>query len=282
MFGLEAPDGSITPGRTCPRGGEFQGRELVPLPGNFGVEALRFNAQQTIAYLALYPIPPGNKSDTELYTALYDADTGIAPVTKLAGISTGGFYDSYPTITNDGQHIVFARSQGAGTLRVWVATADGSFDDPGLMQLALPAGRAVSNEPYVTARGGAVYFAAGHEWDLFRTAGTAPAFGAAPMPVPGVNVAGTVEAAPVVSDDELEIFFASDRHDPGGSFVDLDLYTATRDSPTASFGAPRRLTQLSAANTDWPAWISPSGCELYYLNRDEAAPNHPKLYVARR
>jgi hypothetical protein len=59
-----------------------------------------------------------------------------------------------------------------------------------------------------------------------------------------------------------------------------DIYTATRSSPSVPFEAIQRVPALSSPSTDWPAWLSPTGCELYYINR--SADDRAELYVARR
>jgi hypothetical protein len=70
----------------------------------------------------------------------------------------------------------------------------------------------------------------------------------------GQRVAGTegaVELAPVVSDDEREIFFASNRATPNDPIAH-DIYTATRGSPTDPFATPVMIGTISTGGATGP------------------------------
>lgn len=268
----------------CDHGGEFGAGEPVALTGSWGVEAARFNASQNFVYLALYPWP-GDKSMTELYTSPFNTVTKrFGGFSKINGISFGS-YDSYPTITPDDGHIVFASSRSTSALAIWIATStDGSYDKPTIKMLPMPAGQTFANEPYILADGRTLYFSAGtfSSWRLYKAVGTPPAFGTA-SPVPVALTTNGYDEAPVVTDDELELFFASNRADTGDDKA-FDIYTATRTVTSEPFGNPRRLTSVSTSGTDWPTWISPTGCELYYINKpyDAAGEGQATLFVAHR
>jgi hypothetical protein len=157
-------------------------------------------------------------------------------------------------------------------VNVWVATAiNGSFDAPVLARLDAIPGVEYSNEPYLLADGRTLYLSgkspASRGNDIFRTVGDPPQFGGAAVEVPGLPSDGE-ELAPVVSSDELEIFFASDRDGIGKPF---DIFVATRSSTTQPFSAPTRVETLSTVGIDWPLWLSPDGCDLYYINKATAA-----------
>ncbi len=264
----------------CQAGAGFPRGEPVPISGAYSVEAARFNGTQSIAYLSLCP-ESGDKTRCDLYASPFTAATNtFTSFTKLAGVSDPTRYDAYPTITPTGEHLLFGSTR-LDQLRVWVAAAtNSSFDAPTFTRLALPANKQNSNEPSILGDGATVYFAAGLPWDLYRTSGAPPDFGAAPVEVPGVNSPAD-EFAPVVADDELEIFFASNRQEPGGAMA-LDVYTATRTSATEDFATPQRVGELSGSTTiDWPLWLSPDRCSLYYINKDTTT-NVATLAVARR
>lgn len=275
VFGLVAPavdagdGGGGADARVCDRTSAFPTGELVPIQGQYGVEAARFTPAENLAYLALYPFP-GDKDETELYVSIFNPIDGtFTGFTRLNGISTAGKYDSYPTVSPDGERVLFGSAR-TDELKIWVATADaGSFDDPMLNELIRPGGRTASNEPYILADGMTLYFAAGvpSKWDLFRKHGAAPLYGGQLSDeVPGVNTSEE-ELSPVVANDELEIYFASNR-DQASDYRALDIYHATRTSTSAPFGNVTRMTALSTGGTDWPVWLSPSGCTLYYINKE--------------
>ncbi len=269
------PDDAAQP---CEVGGAFTGGEPVPIAGTYSVEAARFNGTQSIAYLSLCAAS-GDVATCDLYASPFTAATRtFTSFTKLGGVSTLDVYDSYPTITPDGEHLLFGSRRLDGAIQVWVASAvNSSFDMPTLTRLALPTGKTTSNEPYILGDGATVYFSSGP--DLYRTSGPPPEFGATPVNVPGINT-GNLELSPVVSDDERELFFASDREQPG-SLMGLDIYAATRTTTDAAFGTPQRIAELSTSGTtDWPVWLSPDRCSLFYIHKPVAS--LATLYVAHR
>jgi len=69
------------------------------------------------------------------------------------------------------------------------------------------------------------------------------------------------DSDPFVTDDELEIWFNSDR--PGGA-GGHDLYVARRSSISERFGAPERIAELSSDLDNIAATISPDGATLYF------------------
>lgn len=87
----------------------------------------------------------------------------------------------------------------------------------------------------------------------------------------------TEPSNPVVTPDELTLYFGSNR--PGGA-GNYDIYQATRPTVADGFGAPIALASLNTASLDAPSWISEDGCELYFTRLD--ANVGYQLYVALR
>ena len=92
----------------------------------------------------------------------------------------------------------------------------------------------------------------------------------------GVNGPG-VDTSPVVTADELVLYFASDRDSDGGT--NLDIYVATRANKTDPFGAPKRVAALSTDADELPGYVSADGCRLY-LTRDDGNSGGMNLYAA--
>lgn len=284
MFGFgPVPDGGPAgDARICAPGTPFGEGGDVPLEGRYSVEGARFNSTRTNAYLSLCELDPPFASEQELksrcdlHSSAFSVETGaFTDLNLMDGVSAATFYDSYPTITPDAQHIVFGSSRGLGVRLYVAAKVMGSFDDAVPMVVPLSPAFEYTNEPYLLGDGQTLYFGAeaGTQWDLYRASGPPPGFGGLDaVPVPGLGGSGN-EFAPVVREDELEIFFAADRDAP-----QLDIYTSTRASRLDAFSPPTRLPQLSTATIDYPLWLSPDGCELYYVNKVVAA----TLRVARR
>ncbi len=74
----------------------------------------------------------------------------------------------------------------------------------------------------------------------------------------GVNSAA-IEVVPVVSADELRIYFG--RHNG----TDFDIYTASRSAISDGFGAATPVDGLADPGSDQlPSWASADGCDFYY------------------
>jgi hypothetical protein len=124
-----------------------------------------------------------------------------------------------------------------------------------------------SADPHLLASGNIMYLTSdlAGNYGLYRSAKVNGAF-STPSPVPGVNLDTSVtENNPVVTADELTLFFGSDR--PGGA-GDLDIYQARRASVADGFGAPVPLTAANSTVSEVPNWISPDGCSLYFTRLD--------------
>jgi len=98
----------------------------------------------------------------------------------------------------------------------------------------------------------------------------------------GAEVGGldtsAIEGGPVVTSDELVIYFGSSRTD-GGAKGSNDIWVATRASRNAAFDAPRIVPELNTTDIDNPDWISPDRCRLYLTRH---ASGLYKIYVASR
>ena len=83
---------------------------------------------------------------------------------------------------------------------------------------------------------------------------------------------------PVVSDDELVVYFAQIIQLDGGPSAQ-QMFVATRTSATQPFDVPKPLTELGVAPVMRPAWISPDLCHLYYVATGKPAYD---VYLASR
>jgi hypothetical protein len=269
--------------RTCVAEDVFGTGAPVPIDGTYSVEAARFDPTQSIAYMSLCTQGDASKMSCELFqSAFVRATNQLGSYAKL-GVSKDMKYDSYATITPDAQHLVFG-SDRDGSTRTYISSASGGQFQTA-KELRLIENASYANEPYLLGGGETLYLAgvrAGSATgsDIYRARGGPPEFGDGTDPVAGVNTAGG-EFAPVVSDDDLEMFFSSDRESTGvPASLPLDIFVASRDATTGPFGTPRKLPALSTTNgTDWPVWISPDRCDLYYINKVD---NFATLYVAHR
>ena len=116
------------------------------------------------------------------------------------------------------------------------------------------------------------------DWNLWRTTKQTAGF-AAPTLVASLN-SPSHDTAVVLTPDERQAFFASNR--PGGAGGD-DIYYATRADTNAGFSIPIPLTSINSATGEYPTWVSPDGCRLYFASRDrEGGVGNYDVYVASR
>jgi hypothetical protein len=275
VFGLDGRDAASTDmddAAPCAHGTDFPAGTPVQIGSlGYSVEGARFSPDQQAAYLSLCGLNQP-KTTCELWRARYfPEERRFAELFQLDTLDVAGAYDAYPTITADGRFFLWGSGRD-NHLDVYVATEDnGMFPANRITKLAAADGLA-SNEPYVLDDNMTVYFGglggSSAAWDIFRSRGPGPGFGSR-EPVASINSPAD-DAAPVVTNDELEIFFASKRTGENS----FDIYTATRTDANAPFESARVLPMMSTAHPgiDWPLWLSPDRCTLYYINKQSDEP----------
>lgn len=98
----------------------------------------------------------------------------------------------------------------------------------------------------------------------------------APVVVPGLASAFS-EDDPSLTADQLEIFYGSDR--PGGPGGE-DIWTATRASAGAAWGAPQRITELNSNENETTIKVSYDGLTIMFASDRSGIYND--LFVATR
>jgi hypothetical protein len=201
------------------------------------------------------------------------ADAAFEPPVRVADLSVSGVREYYPAITGDGRTMYLSISDD-----VYVATrpdATGAFTPPTRVDSVSSSGQSDSGT-YVLPDGSALYFSRGSS--IYRAMRTATGL-AAPEIVAGLDGLGAL--APVVSADELTIYFLRNNPDLPPSDRDEDIWTATRASPTAAFIGAHRVDELSRdVLFEEPGWISNDGCAFYFSSNRGGRPHD--LYVAYR
>ena len=187
-----------------------------------------------------------------------------------------------PSVTADGLTFFLETTRGGG-VKIYSAKRNGldeEFPAPAPVEGVNAADLGVLDfQPYVTPDGGALYFGSSREagdYDLYR-APREPGTDRfeAPVALASINSL-TSDVWPVVSPDELTIYFGSARNLVGSSGAG-DVMMATRDSTDEDFGDVRRVLGANSAQNDYPSWISPDGCTLYMTLGPQNA-----MYVATR
>ena len=168
-----------------------------------------------------------------------------------------------PRLTRDGLSLFFDDFAPSLT-NIWLSTR-ASVTDPFNGASRLPAqinnGTESSYGAWVSSDGGRLYFQRNHV--LYVSTITAGQFGA-PAPVNELNAGGTVLFA-VLTDDELTIYFASERDvpPPAVSSPAFRVWTSRRAGRSAPWGAPSFVSELDDGDSMVPTDVSPDGYLLY-------------------
>src|SRR5262245_17442395 len=122
----------------------------------------------------------------------------------------------------------------------------------------------VDHYPSVRCDGLELYFASnrdGNTQDIYVStrAATTQRWGA-PAYVPELE-GGSTETGPDIADDGLTLYFS---RAVGGSGTGLDIYVATRASPTAVWGAPVLVSELATADTEISPHVTADGLTIYF------------------
>jgi hypothetical protein len=223
-------------------------------------------------------VAPG-RSDLDLYRATRSsvAEPFSVPV-PLDELNTP-FNELDASITGDGSKLLLESDRDTGYGTVYASTRSsptGSFSSASRLddidQSAWTGG------PYLLPQGGVFYFNS-------RVRGDDDIYRYSEADSPRVTLVSTIntfdqESFPVVTADELTIYFSSDRQD-GDAKGAYDIWMATRASRDQAFDPPVNLHELNTPATDSATWISPDGCRLY-VQRDIDNGQSVALYVVER
>ena len=216
-----------------------------------------------------------NSSDINLYSATRTTPTATFHTPVLMGAINTTSTEDRPVVTADGLTL-FAQSNAGGTVHIYVATRTSpaaQFGSLALVSGVNGTGTTIDADPWISADGLTMYFASTRDgtYDIFRSTrpSTITDFGA-PAAVAELD-STSVDDAPVLSADGLEIFFASNRAQ--GSTGRNDIWHATRATTADGFGAPAMLSELSGTTSeDFPTWVSADRCTLL-ITSDRAGGN---------
>jgi len=227
--------------------------------------------------------PSGQPDSYDIYLATRSGGTGdFAASAPLSGVNTA-LNDSSPTATADFLTLYLSSAMtdpnGGRLYGIYVATRTAITQPFGpIARVPIDQAQDQAYYPYVTPDGAAIYFSrpgvlggSDIRWTQREGGGFAPSQAIAELNAPGED------AWPVISDDQLTIYFGSDRATAG----DYDIYVASRTSAAVQFGVPVRVAELSTSDWETPTWISPDGCALYFT-RGGAGGSNVDVFVAVR
>jgi OOP family OmpA-OmpF porin len=221
----------------------------------------------------------GTVGGYDVFVATRDTtEVAFGSVMPVPGLNTAGA-QRVPQVTADGLNL-YALTGGSPDYQISVAQRSDPGAAFGPLAVVATINSASNDEPgSVLPDHSALYFDSnrgGNGYDLYRAPRAAAQF-SNPLPISGdaLNTPDH-EAAPIVTPDELTLFFASNR---SGGIGDFDIYMTTRTSTANGFGAPTNLQVLNSPGLDIPSWVSADGCVLYLTRGPVGAYD---IYVATR
>lgn len=177
--------------------------------------------------------------------------------------ANGVSWDFSPAPTGDAS-ILFLESQDSGIWKIYESHWNPKVAAFGTVALApgLREDTATYTDggPYITPNGEAIYFHStrfgdGNRLALARRVGAT--FGA----VQHLNLGlAHGQSFPVVSSDELTLYFALTHSDDG----QVDIWSASRRSTSEKFASFRKLEGVNTEANEVPSYISEDGCRLYF------------------
>jgi hypothetical protein len=202
---------------------------------------------------------------SSIYTATRPTfEMPFGAITPVAGL--GDYtWDEHPTLTGDELTILFESKRASdvlGASSIFFSTRP-STDDAWSTPQPLADGanfRTGEGGPFITLPGNALYFHSlrlGPPYSyIFHAYHGAAGWSDIGM-LPNLESPGSFY--PVVSEDELTMFFMSTSVEPNG-----DIWVSTRSSQSELFAPPVSVPELNGSAPDIPGWLSPDGCRLYF------------------
>jgi hypothetical protein len=229
-------------------------------------DGLSLSPNARTAYLSSERLSYAGNDQIFVATKAAAGDTFNTP-SLLAGIapdagSTGSESDFAPRISADGLRLYLTSYRG-GSSTIYVATrtdVTGQFQAPQLVPgIYSPAGSS-DKDQYLTPDETTMYFSSNRlgPQSLFRAIKDSGGTFGSPTEITELLATPPADDhSPVVSADQLTIFFASNR---SGA---TRIWMAVRSSATAPFGAPQESTVLNIADDNYPQWLPSDECTLY-------------------
>jgi Tol biopolymer transport system component len=257
--GMSGPDAGVQP-RCNPAANFGRQTDLQGLNTTANEEQATLSPDELTIYFSR---DDGNGAYDIYQATRTSKTTSFSGAIPVPGVNTMA-EDREPRVTADGL-AMFAttRDSPSGLFRVAFATRTSKDAAFGSLQ-PVPGVNGTTNDsdPFISADGRVLYLSSdrGGNYALYRSTQTGGGF-SPPEPVAGAKLeTAYMELTPVLSEDELTMYFASSRPNLGS----LDIYQATRASVQDPFGEPVALTELNGPEAQVPSWISADNCELYF------------------
>ena len=253
---------------------------VAELNGPTDDESARLSPDQRTAYFSQRsgPQPSAGGFNVRMATR-EDPDASFDAISTLPlGIDPSG-----PSVSGDGTLLYYASADDGGPPELRVSTRP--FDKSNSKQLSNINSDAWDFTPYVRPDNLELYFSStrtGNE-EIYVTERANGDF----MGVTSIGAANNVyntadsgasnERTPVITADGLMLYFASDR---SGNF---DIYLVRRKTLASAFEGPVvQVTELDTSASEFPDWISPDACTLYFRSDRAGGKGGRDIWRAKR
>jgi Tol biopolymer transport system component len=264
----------VEAGPRCDPATPFGVPELVPgldVSSATAVADVRLSPDSLTAYLSMQD-GPGDVGYYDLYTASRGTPSSpFGTVVPLPGSQLNTTdSEASPTVSGDGLTLIFQRmTPSTDPAYLYYATRVSPFMPftavaplPGIADLGVTS----VTTPFLREDGQVLYFvfvsllAPTAGTDIYRASWNGSTLDP-PVVVRELDTSFS-ELAPVVTPDDLTVYFASDRGD-GGAQGNFDIWTATREHTTDPFSTPVNVKELNTPGYEAPTFVTRDGCTLY-------------------
>lgn len=261
--GVDAADGSIeAPPPRCDRMKPFGAPEPVTeLNTTDSDENARLSPDELTVYFSSNR--PGAAGNYDIYTATRATrDAPFGNIHPVMGVDTTGIERS-PAISGNGLVLygIIGAPPNYEIGRATRPTTSANFS--ALTAVTTINGSTNDTMGSIVPDESVVYFTSDRSGNngLYSAARMPGGDYSLPKPVPGtlINTSDS-EGDPVISPDELTLFFSSNRT---GGLGTTDVWMAQRASVATGFDAPLNLVSLNSAQVDVVSWVSSDGCVVY-------------------
>lgn len=219
-------------------------------------------------------------SSAQIVTATRTELGGAWSAAVLVKELSSSAHDGSPSLTADGLTMYFHsnRSPSSGSYDIWRSVRASKAAPWGTpTRLSILSSAASDTYPYVRPDGRALYFSSlrsGH-YNVYVASVDAAGKVAEPRGLGNINTEEE-EASPVPTADGLALYFMR-------RGTTNDIWVSRRTKTSDSWGAPRKVLELSSTSDERPSWVSTDECLLYLTSTGRpGSVGGADLYVAQR
>jgi hypothetical protein len=186
---------------------------------------------------------------------------------------------SHPAPSIDERKIIFTRGSAATSYDLFMSERQSKAFAWGTpVPVPFVGSSAFDYNPYLLPDGVTLYFASNRGTGLYRvySAILGDDAGAKAVDVAGVDAGTNSILEPVVSEDQLTMWFAK-----GGPSLE-NIWVTHRNAIAEPFQEAIEVTELNTIDRDMPAFISKDLCRLYYATKVAGTTSDYDLFVASR